>query len=153
MNANVTTGLTKKSLKLCSNLEGKISPWIGVNGLTFPCVGRSLMAWAEPTRTLVLWSQGFKHPARNECMGWFTQIILDVGNGLRIRIFHFRITLCCVVGLWFHRPVSPMSRSNCVGLDPLQTQSAKDSMIIVVLLGLICSPVLRPSAVVTCMSL
>ena len=53
MDANVATVLTKQSLKVCSNLEGKISPWIGMNGLTFPRVGRSLMGWAEPTRTHV----------------------------------------------------------------------------------------------------
>jgi hypothetical protein len=25
--------------------------------------------WGEPTYTLVSWRQGFRHPARNECMG------------------------------------------------------------------------------------
>jgi hypothetical protein len=30
--------------------------------------------WGEPTRTLVPWRQGFRHPKRNECMGWFAQI-------------------------------------------------------------------------------
>ena len=28
----------------------------------------------EPTRAVVPWRQGFRHPTRNECMGWFTQI-------------------------------------------------------------------------------
>ena len=30
--------------------------------------------WGEPTRIMVPWKQGFRHPTRNECMGWFTQI-------------------------------------------------------------------------------
>ena len=29
--------------------------------------------WGETTRTLVPWRQGFRHPTRNECMGWFAQ--------------------------------------------------------------------------------
>ena len=31
--------------------------------------------WEEPTRTLVPWRQGFRHPTRNECMGGFAQIV------------------------------------------------------------------------------
>ena len=34
----------------------------------------SYMGWGEPTRTLVPWRQGFRHPTRNECMGWFALI-------------------------------------------------------------------------------
>ena len=34
--------------------------------------------WGEPTRTLVPWRQGFRHPTRNECMGWFAQITTHV---------------------------------------------------------------------------
>ena len=30
--------------------------------------------WGEPTRTLVPWRQGFGHPIRNQCTGWFAQI-------------------------------------------------------------------------------
>ena len=30
--------------------------------------------WGESTRTLVPWRQGFRHPTKNECMGWFAQI-------------------------------------------------------------------------------
>ena len=30
--------------------------------------------WGEMTRTLVPWRQEFRHPTRNEYMGWFTQI-------------------------------------------------------------------------------
>jgi hypothetical protein len=28
----------------------------------------------KPTRALVPWRQGFRHPVRNECIGWFAQI-------------------------------------------------------------------------------
>ena len=31
-------------------------------------------SWGETTRTLVPWRQGFRHPTRNECMGYFAQI-------------------------------------------------------------------------------
>ena len=31
--------------------------------------------WGKPTRTLVSWRQGFRHPTRNECMGWYAQIL------------------------------------------------------------------------------
>ena len=33
------------------------------------------LGWGEPTRTLVSWRQGFRHPTRNKCMGWFAQIL------------------------------------------------------------------------------
>ena len=29
---------------------------------------------SEPTRTLISWKQGFRHPTRNEYMDWFAQI-------------------------------------------------------------------------------
>ena len=32
------------------------------------------MVEGEPTHTLAPWRQGFRHPTRNECMGWFAQI-------------------------------------------------------------------------------
>ena len=32
--------------------------------------------WVETTRTLVPWRQGYGHPTRNKCMGWFAQIHL-----------------------------------------------------------------------------
>ena len=32
------------------------------------------IGWGEPTYTLVSWMQGFRHPTRNECMGWFARI-------------------------------------------------------------------------------
>ena len=32
------------------------------------------LGWGETTRTLVPWRGGFRHPTRNECMGWFAQI-------------------------------------------------------------------------------
>ena len=35
-----------------------------------------LTSQGEPTRTLVPWRQGNRHPTRNECMGWFAQILL-----------------------------------------------------------------------------
>ena len=35
----------------------------------------SKCGWAKPTRTMVPWRQGFRHPTRNECMGWFAQIL------------------------------------------------------------------------------
>ena len=31
--------------------------------------------WGKPTRALFPWRQGFRHPTRNECMGWFAQIL------------------------------------------------------------------------------
>ena len=36
------------------------------------------LGWGEPTRTLVLWRQGFRHSTRNECLGWFAQIVLSL---------------------------------------------------------------------------
>ena len=35
-----------------------------------------LLGWGKPTHTMVPWRQGFRHPTRNECMGWFAQIAL-----------------------------------------------------------------------------
>ena len=31
--------------------------------------------WGKPTRTLVSWRQGFRHPTRSECMSWSAQIL------------------------------------------------------------------------------
>ena len=33
-----------------------------------------IYVWGEPICKLVLWRQGFRHPTRNECMGWLAQI-------------------------------------------------------------------------------
>jgi len=30
--------------------------------------------WGAPTHTWIPWRQWFRHPTRNECMGWFNQI-------------------------------------------------------------------------------
>ena len=38
-----------------------------------------MVGWGEPTHTLVPWRQGFRHPTRNEIMGWFAQIIYGLG--------------------------------------------------------------------------
>jgi hypothetical protein len=39
---------------------------------------QGMNGWGEPTRTLVSWRQGFRHPTRNECMGWFAQIGINI---------------------------------------------------------------------------
>jgi hypothetical protein len=49
------------------------------------------LGWGISTRTLVPWKQGFRHPTRNECMGWFAQILfldpkfLEPGNLMQIQ--------------------------------------------------------------------
>ena len=35
--------------------------------------------WGEPNHASVAWRQGFRHPTRNECMGWLAQILEEVG--------------------------------------------------------------------------
>jgi hypothetical protein len=35
-----------------------------------------VVGWGKPTRTLVPWRQGFRHPTRKECMGWIAQILV-----------------------------------------------------------------------------
>ena len=40
----------------------------------FSLVHPNMVGWGKPTRTLVLWRQGFRLPTRNECMNWFVQI-------------------------------------------------------------------------------
>ena len=42
----------------------------------------SFDGWGEPTCTLVPWRQGFRHPTKNECMGWFAQIVVLMCNGV-----------------------------------------------------------------------
>ena len=37
--------------------------------------------WDGTTRTLLPWRQGFRHPTRNECMGWFAQIHISRSYG------------------------------------------------------------------------
>ena len=46
--------------------------WVNIMSLTMLQEG-----WGEPPYTLVLWRQGFKHPTRNECIGWFTHILQE----------------------------------------------------------------------------
>ena len=43
------------------------------------------IGWDKPTCTLVSWKQGFRHPTRNKCMGWFAQI----SNILRMMLLLF----------------------------------------------------------------
>ena len=40
-----------------------------------PCYSSN--GWGKPTGTLVPWRQGFRHPTRNECMGWFAKIFFN----------------------------------------------------------------------------
>src|ERR1700738_5298884 len=50
-------------------------------GAKADCQGRlELEGWGEPTRTLVPWRQGFRHPTRNECMGRFAQILFSLAT-------------------------------------------------------------------------
>ena len=37
-------------------------------------------SWGEPTRTMVPWRQGFRHPTRNECMDWSCRILSEPNN-------------------------------------------------------------------------
>ena len=37
-------------------------------------MSKFVVGWGELTHALVPWRQGFRHPTRNECMGWFAQI-------------------------------------------------------------------------------
>ena len=39
-----------------------------------------IKGWGEPTCTLVPWRQGFRHPTRNECMGWYAQIAIKLAK-------------------------------------------------------------------------
>ena len=64
------------------------SEQVGVTCLNFTCsltkmsvkvphtCGSRLLGWGKTTRTLVPRTQGFRHPTRNECVGWFVQIRL-----------------------------------------------------------------------------
>ena len=46
-------------------------------GVTHPRGSPSLSkGWGDTTCTLIPWRQGFRHSTRNECMGWFAQILL-----------------------------------------------------------------------------
>ena len=33
-----------------------------------------MKGWGETTRTLISWRQGFRHPSRNECLGWLPKL-------------------------------------------------------------------------------
>ena len=46
--------------------------WVNIMSLTMLQEG-----WGEPPYTLVPWRQGFKHPTRNECIGWFAHILQE----------------------------------------------------------------------------
>ena len=59
-------------------LERLHGPWCkhalikGTNSLRV--VYHNHRGWDKTTRTLAPWRQEFRHPTRNECMGWFAQI-------------------------------------------------------------------------------
>ena len=51
--------------------------------LQCPCVTTSLpmstsKSWGKPTRTMIPWRQGFRHPTRNKCMGWFPKSLPSI---------------------------------------------------------------------------
>ena len=48
-----------------------------------PCVTTSLpmstsKSWGKLTRTMIPWRQGFRHPTRNKCMGWFPKSLPSI---------------------------------------------------------------------------
>ena len=50
--------------------------------------------WSEITRTLVPWRQGYNHPIKNRCLGWFALPTIDQGLKTKyLSIFYFGITL------------------------------------------------------------
>ena len=57
--------------------------------LAMSCPPKSPPWWAgsgEPTRTMVPWRQGFRHPTKSEFMGWFTQILVGMAIGLTLAV-------------------------------------------------------------------
>jgi hypothetical protein len=52
----------------------------------------------KPTCTLVPWRQGFKHPTKNECMGWFAQISSTHPNFLSIITYYITASWTIVSG-------------------------------------------------------
>ena len=61
----------------------------GFGNLWILFVGCGRMVWGEITCRLVLWRQGFRHPSRNERMGWFVQF----GGGGRGHCMRFCVRL------------------------------------------------------------
>ena len=113
-------------------------PWriLGIIGHN-PSVSKpNQLGWGEPTRILVPWRQGFRHPTRNECMGWFAQI-----NQLHVLIFRFsfinlRYILEIPIKCWviFRKPWTSIGSSvtmqlvlpihcSCVWLHALKNKS------------------------------
>ena len=73
--------------------------------------------WGEPTCTLGPWKQGFRHPTRNECMSWFTQIYQE---GLFLLL---RPTIDPIVTSRKHCEKEPQLFSRCGYFDHLDMQS------------------------------
>ena len=46
--------------------------------------------WGKPICTLVPWRQGFRHPTRNECIGWFAQLLCGGHTRSKILVLEWR---------------------------------------------------------------
>ena len=64
--------IPKCECTLCNRMTQKMPKWVGTNKGSNTSY---MLGWGEPIHTLVSWRQGFKHSTKNECMGWFVQII------------------------------------------------------------------------------
>ena len=69
--------------------------WAGYFSNSISSSVTRLVSLGEPTRTMVPWRQGFRHPTRNKCMGWFAQIL-----GIPVSLF-----------IWFTEPTSTTNYS------------------------------------------
>ena len=115
----------------------RVSSWVR------PTEGRG-----EPTRTMVPWRQGFRHPTRNERMGWFAQIPTEgvelklasrMGQGKRLQPLHVpkMVKLCLKIGphlYWIElvamsSSMTPSSNSNS-NLKSVQTKKKPSSTIL-----------------------
>ena len=75
----VTTWIFFNQLGVCYYLEIRSAITFNKNVIFYQashlCCIMSEQGWGKPACTLVFWRQGFRHPARNECMGWFARIV------------------------------------------------------------------------------
>ena len=56
-----------------------------------------IKGWGEPTRTLVPWRQGFRHPTRNECMRWFAQIDIKEVDFTKFKVYFTQQSRLCPI--------------------------------------------------------
>ena len=74
---------------------------------------RHAQGWGEPTRIMVPWRQGFRHPTKNKCMGWFTRIHAQRVQGGSVTSIGYRALVINLTysRIYAHNIIQPLNNA------------------------------------------